>query len=73
VTIDADKEICIRVRDDGCGLPPGFDPRASTRVGLKTVIGIGEEQLRGVVGFGEEGGGFSFSLRFKDLYHPRRL
>jgi PAS domain S-box-containing protein len=73
VSIDEDKEICIRVRDDGCGLPPGFDPRASTRVGLKTVIGIGEEQLRGVVRFGEEGGGFSFSLRFKDLYHPRRL
>lgn len=66
-------EIHIEEWDDGVGLPEGYDPRAAGRVGLRTVIGIGEEQLHGMLSFGTRGSGFSCALRFKDIYYPRRV
>jgi two-component sensor histidine kinase len=37
------------VADDGVGLPPGFDLRRDARIGLRTVVSVIEEQLRGEV------------------------
>lgn len=66
-------EIHIEEWDDGVGLPEGYDPRTAGRVGLRTVIGIGEEQLHGMFSFGTRSTGFSCALRFKDIYYPRRV
>jgi PAS domain S-box-containing protein len=68
-----DGGISIEEWDDGVGLPSGFNPRMAGRVGLRTVIGIGEEQLHGKISFGNKGGGFSCKITFKDLYYPKRV
>ena len=69
----SEDEISISVRDDGVGLPPGYDLRKGSRLGLRTVLGIGEEQLHGRLDFGSAARGFSCLLTFKDVYYPRRL
>jgi PAS domain S-box-containing protein len=66
-------EISIEQWDDGVGLPEGFDPRRSGRMGLKTIIGIGEEQLHGRISFGGSEKGFRCKLSFKDIYYPKRV
>jgi two-component sensor histidine kinase len=74
VSVDrVDDSISIAVSDDGVGVPSGFNPRSGPRLGLRTVIGIGEEQLRGRVEFGAASKGFSCKLTFKDVYYPSRL
>ena len=65
--------ISVSVRDDGVGLPSDFDLRTTPCLGLKTIVGIGEEQLRGRVDFGKASKGFSCRLSFKDVYYPRRF
>ncbi len=70
---EADGAIRLEEWDDGVGLPSGYDPRKSGRLGLRTVIGIGEEQLHGRVLFGSKGPGFSCTLTFKDIYYPKRV
>jgi PAS domain S-box-containing protein len=66
-------EISIGVSDDGVGLPAGYDLRSGPNLGLKTVLGIGEEQLHGRVEFRRPSKGFSCRLTFKDSYYTRRL
>ncbi len=61
-----DGAIRVCVDDDGIGPPAGFDPRIDARLGLSTVIGIGEKQLRGKVSFGKDSPGFRVTLRFMD-------
>ena len=39
----------IDLRDNGVGLPPGFDWRASRSMGLSLVRGLVEDQLRGAI------------------------
>lgn len=52
-------ELCLRVADNGVGLPPGFDPRQNhASLGLQTVIALGEHQLGGKVTFGSQDGFF---------------
>ncbi|MDA8427148.1 MAG: PAS domain-containing protein [Treponema sp.] len=69
----SEDDITIAVRDDGVGLPAGYEVRSQARLGLRTVIGIGEEQLRGRMEFGGGSRGFSCRLTFKDVYYARRL
>ena len=73
ITKDEEGEIVIVESDDGVGLPAGFDPRLEGHVGLRTVIGIGEEQLRGKISFSSGGAGFACSFRFRDTYRPLRV
>jgi PAS domain S-box-containing protein len=68
-----DEDITLAVRDDGVGLPAGMELRSQARLGMRTVIGIGEEQLHGRMEFGGKNKGFSCTLTFKDVYYPRRL
>jgi len=42
-------------------------------MGLRTVIGIAEEQLRGIVRFLRTMEGFSVSICFKDTISPKRV
>lgn len=71
--VDPEGSIGIEVWDNGRGLPIGLDPRTSTHLGLRTVIGIGESQLRGRVGFRDRQPGLSVSFVFRNDYLPRRL
>jgi len=73
MTVDKDERICLSVSDNGGGLPEGFDPRTSKKMGLRTVIGIAEEQLRGIVRFLRTMEGFSVTICFKDTISPKRV
>jgi two-component sensor histidine kinase len=44
-------ELVLTVRDDGAGLPPGFDSRASANLGLEIVRTVIEDDLRGTLTF----------------------
>ena len=51
-----DDEIAIVVRDDGCGLPPGFDPEATANLGLAIVKMVVEDDLKGTLTFSSRRG-----------------
>jgi two-component sensor histidine kinase len=61
VVLDAARDgddLVVRVRDDGRGLPPGFDPAASTGLGLQIVRTLVTSELHGTLAMGApEGGG----------------
>ncbi len=63
--------LALRVSDDGGGLPPDFDTRSTTTLGLQTVYALGEHQLQGEVTFSSDGG-VTAEVRFQhDLYQQR--
>jgi two-component sensor histidine kinase len=45
------------VADDGCGLPPDFDPEASGKLGLQIVRTLVVGELGGQLDMGERPGG----------------
>jgi two-component sensor histidine kinase len=45
------RELVLTVRDDGPGLPEGFDVTSSSNMGLAIVRTIVEDDLRGTLGF----------------------
>ncbi|MGY1838018.1 MULTISPECIES: sensor histidine kinase [unclassified Modestobacter] len=47
----------VRVHDDGCGLPPDFDPAASTGLGLQIVRTLVTSELHGTLEMGPPSGG----------------
>ena len=48
--------LTIEVRDDGCGLPPGFDIEQTTSLGLSIVRDLVTSQLAGQIGMVSNGG-----------------
>ncbi len=44
-------EIVLTVRDDGVGLPDGFDPTTSANLGLEIVHSVIEDDLHGTLTF----------------------
>jgi len=65
-------ELELFVRDDGMGLPEGFDSRASESFGLMAVHSIVEHQLQGQVAF-SNGEGLTCRIRFRDDLYQERL
>jgi two-component sensor histidine kinase len=65
-------EIQVVVRDDGVGLPPGFDPRQDGHMGLQTVFILAERQLKARVNFRSEQG-VSCQLEFSDSLYTARV
>ncbi|HET7839386.1 MAG TPA: sensor histidine kinase, partial [Rectinemataceae bacterium] len=64
-------EIELSYSDDGVGCPEGFSARSQSGLGLRTVVAIGEDQLRGRLAFATRGG-FACSLSFGDAdFRPR--
>jgi two-component system, sensor histidine kinase PdtaS len=53
----ADGGLHLEVADDGAGLPPGFDPAASDRLGLQIVRTLVETELGGQLSIGHRPGG----------------
>jgi two-component system, sensor histidine kinase PdtaS len=46
---NAGEELVVEVRDDGCGLPPGFDIEKTTSLGLSIVRDLVMTQLSGSI------------------------
>ena len=57
------KELVLTVRDDGVGLPAGFDIAESPKLGLAIVRTIVEDDLSGTLSFGR-GPGSTVTVRF---------
>jgi two-component sensor histidine kinase len=57
-----DDAIGISVRDEGVGLPPGFDPAASKRLGTRLVNAL-SKQLGGELTRQPSSTGANFTLR----------
>jgi two-component system, sensor histidine kinase PdtaS len=78
IVLDVDRngdDLVVRVRDDGRGLPPGFDPAASTGLGLQIVRTLVTSELNGTLAMGqpERGGpGTEAVLRLPGAGRPRR-
>ena len=78
IVLDVDRngdDLVVRVRDDGRGLPPGFDPAASTGLGLQIVRTLVTSELHGTLAMGspEPGGpGTEAVLRLPGAGRPRR-
>lgn len=71
LTKATDGLIRLRVSDRGAGMPAGSDPLASEGLGLMTVVGLIQDQLRGRVTFATDTG-FSCDISFRDdLYSAR--
>jgi two-component sensor histidine kinase len=66
-----DEAITLRVADNGVGVAEDFDIRKQDTLGLQTVLGIVEHQLRGEISVETESG-LAWRIRFRDdLYRPR--
>jgi len=61
--LDGDGAIALKISDDGIGVEDVAD--LEMRMGLGTVVGLGEEQLSGRIAF-SSGPGFACELRFAD-------
>lgn len=64
--------VMLELRDDGVGVPEGFDPARDKGLGLEFVIGLCESQLRGEISFQLERG-FGFRLSFRDNLYKARI
>jgi len=58
--------------DNGVGVPPGFDVRAQKSLGLRTIIGIVEHQLRGEISC-DLRDGVAYTVQFRDNLHALRV
>jgi two-component sensor histidine kinase len=68
-------DLLVRVRDDGRGLPPGFDPAASTGLGLQIVRTLVTSELHGTLEMGPPatgGPGTEAVLSLPGAGRPRR-
>ncbi|HMA05106.1 MAG TPA: histidine kinase dimerization/phosphoacceptor domain -containing protein [Methanomicrobiales archaeon] len=60
------KGFVMEIRDDGIGLPPGFNLEETGTLGLHLVHGLAVSQLGGSIELGK-GKGTSFIIRFPDM------
>lgn len=65
------KGIVIEVRDNGVGLPAGFDAEKDANLGLETVFDLIQYQLEGEITFENKNGLVCRIALKKELYHPR--
>jgi two-component sensor histidine kinase len=78
IVLAADRDgddLVVRVRDDGRGLPPGFDPAASTGLGLQIVRTLVTSELHGTLEMGPPangGPGTEAVLSLPGAGRPRR-
>jgi two-component sensor histidine kinase len=61
----------MTVRDNGQGLPPGFDPDITGTLGIQTVCAIVKGQLRGAIEFDNRGGFFCRMVLDNNFYTER--
>jgi two-component sensor histidine kinase len=66
-----DGKINLEVRDNGTGVPPGFNFRNQRSLGLQTVFALVENQLDGEVDFSHEQG-VECRICFAEPHHYER-
>lgn len=66
------QEIELEYRDDGVGLPPGFDARSDGQMGLQTVFALAEGQLNARTNFSSVDG-VAFKIQFRDNLYKARV
>lgn len=66
------REIELLVRDNGIGIPDGFDFRKSSSFGLQTAVNLVEKQLNGTYEI-KHNNGTEFFIRFIEPQRPRRI
>ncbi len=70
---DSEKKcIILNISDDGVGLPDGFDLKKSPTLGMVTMIGIIEKQLKGSIEFVNDKG-LKCMISFKDNLYTERV
>lgn len=62
----ADGRVRVTVRDNGTGMPEGFDWRGAESLGLTMIVGLVENQLDGDITL-EAGPGVALSFTFQDV------
>jgi PAS domain S-box-containing protein len=67
-----EKDISIKVSDNGIGVPEGFDFREQESLGVQTILALAEHQLQGKVTFINLGG-ISCLVEFKDAIYEARI
>ncbi|KMQ50142.1 signal transduction histidine kinase [Chitinispirillum alkaliphilum] len=67
-----DDQICLVVKDNGIGLPEGFDIKMTATLGVQIVFQIVEHQLHGSAEV-ESDGGLKWSVRFSDKLYEKRV
>ncbi|HET6497934.1 MAG TPA: histidine kinase N-terminal domain-containing protein [Coriobacteriia bacterium] len=65
------REVVLQVRDDGAGMPPGFDPASAATLGLSIVRTIVEDNLHGTISF-SGARGTTVTVRFPLVSVPER-
>lgn len=65
-------EVRLEVKDNGIGLPAGFDVRKNGRLGMKSIFALGERQLNGKVEF-VAGEGLTCNITFIDNRYETRV
>jgi len=61
------KGYVMEIRDNGVGLPHGFDLEKTDTLGLRLVHGLAVSQLGGSIEVGKAGKGASFIIRFPEM------
>ena len=76
ISLEADTvgegEVVLVVRDNGVGMPEGFDVQKTETLGLKLVSLLVETQLRGKLEMKRENGTY-FAIRFKQAPYRERI
>jgi len=62
--LNDEKEIEFKVSDNGIGIPPGYDFKASKSLGLRLITILAEDQLRGSIDLNRDNG-TQFTIRFR--------
>ncbi len=65
-------QVELVIADNGTGIENGFDFRSQKTLGLTTIHGIVEQQLRGTVEF-KTNGGLNCLISFKDDFYQSRI
>jgi two-component sensor histidine kinase len=64
--------VVLSVADNGVGVPPGFEFRSQTTLGLQTIFAIAEQQMQGQVRFTSEQG-VTCTVEFPDTLYTERV
>ena len=68
----SDGMIELHFADNGVGVPKDFDFRAQKSLGLRTVVGLVEHQLRGEISC-DIRSGMAYTIRFHSKLHASRI
>ena len=63
-------ELCVRVEDDGVGLPPGFSLETNSSLGLTIVSALVDSEMSGVLSMESPANGKGTVVELRIPVHP---